>query len=54
MPERAALWAVLDDEGAEAVRAELAAGRRRDACGVLLDRAVEIRPIVPDAPGPAS
>jgi hypothetical protein len=54
VPERAALWAVLDDEGAEAVRGELAAGRRRDACGVLLDRAVEIRPIVPDTPGPAS
>lgn len=38
----AAIRAVLRDEDAEAVREELAAGRRRDACGVLLDRAVEV------------
>jgi hypothetical protein len=43
----AAVWAVLDDEDAEAVREELAAGRRRDAWGVLLDRAVEVRPSLP-------
>ena len=48
LPERTAVWAVLDDEGADAVREELAAGRQRDACGMLLDRAVEVRPIVPD------
>jgi hypothetical protein len=54
LPETATVWAVLDDEGAQAVREELAAGRRRDACGILLGRAVEIRPIVPDAPGPSS
>jgi len=53
LPERTAVWAVLDDEDAQAVREELAAGRQRDACGVLLDRAVEVRPIVPDALGPS-
>jgi hypothetical protein len=47
----AAVWAVLGDDDAEAVREELAAGRRGDACGILLDRAVEVRPIVPDLPG---
>ena len=31
-----AVWAVLGDEDAEMVREELQAGRRRDACGVLL------------------
>jgi hypothetical protein len=41
------VWAALGDEDAKAVREELAAGRNRDACGVLLDRAVELRPIVP-------
>lgn len=51
LPEMTAVWAVLGDEDAEVVREELQAGRRRDACGVLLDRAVEVRPIVPDVPG---
>jgi hypothetical protein len=50
-PAMATVWAVLDDDAAEIVRAELAAGRKRDACGVLLDRAVEVRPLVPDVPG---
>jgi hypothetical protein len=54
LPAMTTVWAVLDDDAAEAVREELAAGRQRDACGVLLDRAVEVRPIVPDAPGPSS
>jgi hypothetical protein len=45
------VWAVLDDDTAEVVREELAAGRSRDACGVLLDRAIEVRPLLPDAPG---
>ena len=48
LPATATVWAVLGDEDAEAVREELAAGRQRDACGVLLDRAVEVRPFVPD------
>lgn len=46
-PARTVVWAVLDDEDAEAVRDELAARRHHDACGVLLDRAVEVHPIVP-------
>jgi hypothetical protein len=41
LPAMTTVWAVLGDEDAEAVREELAAGRKRDACGVLLDRAVE-------------
>jgi hypothetical protein len=52
LPTMTAVWAVLGDEDAEAVREELQAGCRRDACGVLLDRAVEVRPIVPHLPGP--
>ncbi len=51
LPETATVWAVLGDEDAEAVREELAAGRQRDACGILLDRAVEVRLIVPELPG---
>jgi hypothetical protein len=51
LPERTAVWAVLDDDAAQVVREELAAGRQRDACGVLLDRAVEVRPLLPDVPG---
>jgi hypothetical protein len=45
------VWAVLSDDDAEAVREQLAARRHRDACGVLLDRAVEVRRIVPEVPG---
>src|SRR4051812_47376755 len=47
-PVTAAIRAVLGEEDAEAVREELAADRHREACGVLLDRAVEVHPIVPD------
>jgi hypothetical protein len=54
LPAAAAVWAVLGDEDAEAVREELTAGRPRDACGVLLDRAVEVVPLLPDVPGPPS
>jgi hypothetical protein len=36
------VWALLDDQDAEAVRAEVHAGRHRDACGLLLNRAVEL------------
>jgi hypothetical protein len=35
-------WALLSDEDAEAVRADLGDGRRGDACGLLLNRAVEL------------
>jgi hypothetical protein len=47
-PATIVLGAVLDEEDAEAVREELAAGRHRQACGLFLDRAVEVHPIVPD------
>lgn len=43
LPPAKSLWAVLPEEVAEAVREELAAGRPRDACGLLLDCALEIR-----------
>ncbi len=48
LPAMAAVWAVLGDEDAEVVREALAAGRRRDACGILLDRAIDVRPMLPD------
>jgi hypothetical protein len=51
LPAMTTFWTVLGDEGAEAAREELAAGRHRDACGVLLERAVEFRPIVADVSG---
>jgi hypothetical protein len=35
------VWALLDDQDAEAVRAGVHAGRHRDASGLLLNRAVE-------------
>ncbi len=54
LPAMTTVWAVLDDDAAEVVREELAAGRKRAACGVLLDRAVEVRALVPDVPGSLS
>jgi hypothetical protein len=53
LPAMTTVWAVLDDDAADEIRDELAAGRNREACGVLLDRAVEVRPIVADVPGPS-
>jgi hypothetical protein len=41
----AVVWALLDEADADDVRAEVAAGRHRDACGTLLDRAVELLPL---------
>jgi hypothetical protein len=51
LPAMTTVWAVPGDDDAEAVREQLAAGRRRDAGGVLVDRAVEVRRIVPEVPG---
>jgi hypothetical protein len=51
-PATIVLGAVLDEEDAEAVREELAAGHHREACGLLVDRAVEVHPIVPDVREP--
>lgn len=35
-------WTLLDDDDAEDVRADIDAGRRAEACGLVLNRAVEI------------
>jgi hypothetical protein len=51
LPAMTTVWAVLGDEEAEAVRDQIRAGRGRDACGVVLDRIVEVRPIVPEVLG---
>ena len=37
-----AVWAIVADEDAEAIRADLSAGRHGDACNLLLNRAVEL------------
>ena len=37
-----AVWALVADEDAEAIRADLSAGRHRDAYNLLLNRAVEL------------
>ena len=42
----AAFWALLGERDAEELRTELGAGRHRDALGLLLDRAVELLPLV--------
>ena len=39
------VWALLDEPDAEAVRSEVTSGRPHDACGLLLNRAVELLPI---------
>lgn len=41
-PSSAAVWAVLADEDAEALRCELRAGDNGEACSLLLDRAFEV------------
>src|SRR5918995_1098758 len=38
----ALVWALLDEPDADDLRAEFDAGRHRDACGLLLNRAVEL------------
>src|SRR4051812_25420935 len=35
-------WALLDPGDAEAIQAEVGAGRHCDACGLLLNRAIEL------------
>jgi hypothetical protein len=47
------VWTLLDDRDAEAVRTEVIAGRHRDACGLLLNAAVELIPIAAAIPEPA-
>src|SRR5262249_12881677 len=47
----AVVWALLEETDAEALRAEIAAGRRHDACGLLLNRAVELLTVAVGLPG---
>jgi hypothetical protein len=37
-----AVWALVADDDAEAIRADLSAGRYGDACNLILNRAVEL------------
>ena len=45
-----AVWALLTDEDAEAIRAALSAGRPGEACNLLLNRAVELLPLSSGSP----
>lgn len=49
----AVVWALLEEPDAEDLRAEFGAGHHRDACGTLLNRAVELLPIGAVAAGTA-
>jgi hypothetical protein len=49
-PSTTAVWALLADEDAEAIQADLGAGRHREACHLLLNRAVELLPLSSGAP----
>ena len=52
-----AVWALLDDEDTEAIRVDLTAGHYRDACNLLLNRAVELLSllsVLPDFSGTAT
>jgi hypothetical protein len=41
----AVVWALLEEADADALRAEIGAGRHREACGTLLNRAIELLPL---------
>src|SRR5262249_56142555 len=43
--QTAVVWALLHDPDSEALRAEVDSGRHHDACGLLLNRAVELLPV---------
>jgi hypothetical protein len=45
------VWALLDEDAAEDLRADVRAGRHREACGLLLNRAVELISLGAAAPG---
>ena len=45
-----AVWALVADEDAEAIRAALSAGRPGEACNLLLNCAVELLPLSSGAP----
>jgi hypothetical protein len=40
-----AIWILVKDEDAEAVRADLSAGNSGTACNLLLNRAIELLPL---------
>ncbi len=44
------VWALLDEDAAEDLRADVRAGRHREACGLLLNRAVELITLAAAAP----
>jgi hypothetical protein len=46
----ALVWALLEESDAEALWAEVGSGRTADACGLLLNRAVELLTIAAAAP----
>ena len=43
-------WALLDDGDAESIRSEVAIGRHDAACGLLLNRAIELLSIAAALP----
>ena len=45
-----AVWVLVNDEDAEAIRADLSTGNSGPACGLLLNRAVELLPLVSVTP----
>ena len=45
-----AVWALVADEDAEAIRADLSAGRPGEACNLLLNRAVELLSLTSGSP----
>jgi hypothetical protein len=45
MHSTTAVWALLADEDAEAIRADISARRPGEACNLLLNRAVELLPL---------
>jgi hypothetical protein len=52
-----AVWVLVADEDAEAIRADPSAGRHRAACNLLLNRAVELLSLLsvhPDLSGTAT
>src|SRR5262249_40505851 len=49
-PTTTVVWAVVSEDDAEAIRHALAAEGRWAACNLLLNRAVEIHPVVVDSP----
>jgi hypothetical protein len=44
------VWALMADEDAEAIRVDLSALQHRDACNLLLNRAVELLPLTSGSP----